>query len=233
MLLAKRKHPIPSRTRKLSSSAPKVVPGKLGVRKGQCTLLFLKSPAKSGLFYFQKFNIMKKSDNIHIGHCTTPHGIKGEFSFVLYNTEESVLSDGAIVSLTPRSTSSSIPQDGKEFKISKISFGNKTIVTLDGVTDRNIVEAMVPFDIYFARENFPETDEDEYYLNDLLGLEVFDFISKKSIGRVMDFYENGVQVILKIKTENEILEILFIDQYVPEVDIDNGRIEIVIPEMIE
>jgi 16S rRNA processing protein RimM len=176
---------------------------------------------------------MKKSQNIHIGHCTTPHGIKGEFSFVLYNPEDSVLHTGSSVSLTPRSTSSSIPQDGKEFKILKINFGNKTIVTLEGVNDRNIVEAMVPFDIYVDRSNFPEVGEDEYYLNDLLGLEVFDYFTKKSIGRVIDFYENGVQVILKIKTEKEIIEILFIDQYVPEVDIDQGKIEVIVPEMIE
>ena len=176
---------------------------------------------------------MKKSENIHIGHCTTPHGIKGEFSFVLYNSEDSVLFDGAIISLLPRSTSSSVPQDGKEFKIKKINIGNKAIVILEGVSDRNTVEAMVPFDIYFDRSNFPEIEENEYYLNDLLGLEVFDFISKKAIGRVMDFYENGVQVVLKIKTENEIIELLFIDQYVPEVDIDNGRIEVIIPEIIE
>lgn len=176
---------------------------------------------------------MKKSENIHIGHCTTPHGIKGEFSFVLYNQEDSVLFDGATVSFLPRSASSSVPQDGKEYKIKRISFGNKTIVTLEGVSDRNIVEAMVPFDIYFDRANFPETEDDEYYLNDLLGLEVFDFISKKPIGRVMDFYENGAQVVLKIKTEGEILELLFIDQFVPEVDIDNGRIEVIIPVMIE
>lgn len=176
---------------------------------------------------------MKKSENIHIGHCTTPHGIKGEFSFVLYNQEGSVLHDGAMISLLPRSTASSIPQDGKDFKIKKINFGNKTIVNLEGVNDRNTVEAMVPFDIYFNRADFPEEDVDEYYLNDLLGLEVFDFVSKKAIGRVMDFYENGVQVILKIKTENEIIELLFIEQYVPEVDIDNGRIEVIIPEMME
>ena len=176
---------------------------------------------------------MKKSQNIHIGHCTTPHGIKGEFSFVLYNTEDSVLYNGAEVFLTPRSSASSVPQDGKDFKILNISFGNKTIVKLEGVNDRNTVESMVPFDIYFERSNFPAAEENEYYLNDLLGLEVFDFISKKSIGRVIDFYENGVQVILKIKTEKEILDILFIDQYVPEVDIEAGRIEVIIPEMIE
>jgi 16S rRNA processing protein RimM len=176
---------------------------------------------------------MKKSQNIHIGHCTTPHGIKGEFSFVLYGHEDSVLREGSVVSLMPRSTSSSIPQDGKEFSVKKINFGNKIIVVLEGVSDRNEVEAMVPFDIYFARENFPDAGDDEYYLNDLLGLEVIDFITKTSFGRVIDFYENGVQVVLRIKTDNEILELLFIEQYVPEVDLENGTIEVIIPEMIE
>lgn len=176
---------------------------------------------------------MKKTENIHIGHCTTPHGIRGEFSFVLYNAEDSVLHNGAIVTLTPRSQSSSIPQDGKEYKIQKISFGNKTIVTLDGINDRNIVEAMVPFDIYFSRENFPETDPDEYYLNDLLGLEVIDFITKKPVGRVVDFYENGVQVILKIKTETDFIDLLFIEQYIKEVDVEKGMIEAMIPVIIE
>ncbi len=176
---------------------------------------------------------MKRSENVHIGHCTTPHGIRGEFSFVLYNPEDSVLHDGAVVTLTPRAESSSIPQDGKEFTISKIKFGNKTIVTLEGVGDRNVVEAMVPFDIYFSRENFPETDPDEYYLNDLLGLEVIDFITKKPVGRVVDFYENGVQVVLKIKTEKEFIELLFIEQYVPVVDLEEGKMEVIVPMIIE
>lgn len=176
---------------------------------------------------------MKKSENIHIGHCTTPHGIRGEFSFVLYSFEDSVLSDGAIISLLPRSELSSIPHDGKEFKIARIKIGNKAIVSLEGINDRNIVEAMVPFDIYFARKNFPETSENEYYLNDLLGLEVFNFFTKEYIGRISDFYENGVQIILKIKTEKEFIEILFIDQYVPIVDLEAGRMEIVLPVIIE
>jgi 16S rRNA processing protein RimM len=176
---------------------------------------------------------MKKIENVHIGHCTAPHGIRGEFSFVLYNAEGSVLFDGAVVMLTPRANSSSIPQSGKEYTISKIKFGNKTIVTLEGVSDRNVVEAMVPFDIYFARVNFPEADPDEYYLNDLLGLEVIDFFTKKPVGRVVDFYENGVQVILKVKTEKEFIDILFIEQYIPVVDLEAGRLEAIVPVMVE
>lgn len=176
---------------------------------------------------------MKKYVNIHIGHCTTPHGIKGEFSFVLYNDEDSVLQNNSIVTLTPRSNQSSIPQDGKEFKISKISFGNKTIVQLEGVDNRNVVEAMIPFDIYMNREDFPETEDDEYYVNDLLGLEVYHYYTKNLIGRVMDFYENGAQVVLKIKTDKEIIEVLFLNQYVPVVDIEQNRMEIIPPILVE
>ena len=176
---------------------------------------------------------MKKSEIIHIGHCTTPHGINGEFSFVLYTGEHSVLRDGAIVTLFPRSSLSTIPQDGKEYKISNIKIGNKAIVRLEGVVDRNSVESMVPFDIYYDRKFFPEINDEEYYLNDLLGLEVFNFLTKDFVGRVSDFYENGVQVILKIKTDNKEIEILFIDQYVPLVNLESGRMEIIIPEMLD
>ena len=176
---------------------------------------------------------MKKSHNIHIGHCTSPHGIKGELSFVLYSPEDSVLEKGVTVTLTPRSSSSSVPQDGKEFKISSISFGNKAIARLEGVLDRTTVEGMVPFDIHMDREMLPETDDDEYYVNDLLGLEVYNFFTKELLGRVMDFYENGAQVVLKIKTDKEILEVIFISNFVPVVEIEKNRMEIIPPIMVE
>lgn len=176
----------------------------------------------------------KKSNNIHVGHCTAPHGIKGEFSFVIYNFEESTLDNGMTVTLTPRSTESSVPQDGKEFKIKTIKFGNKAIATLEGVDNRNIVEAMVPFDIYISRDLLPELEEDdEYYLNDLLGMEVFHYYTKALLGRVVDFYDNGAQVVIKIKTDKEFIEVLFLNQFVPEVDVELNRMEIIPPIMVD
>jgi 16S rRNA processing protein RimM len=176
---------------------------------------------------------MKKIKNIHIGHCTSPHGIKGELSFVLYSPEDTALDSGVIVTLTPRSTSSSVPIDGKDFKIKKISFGNKAIAVLENVNDRTTVEQMVPFDIHMDRELLPETEEDEYYVNDLLGLEVFNYHTKEHIGRVMDFYENGAQVVLQIKSTAEIIEVIFISQFVPVVEIEKNRLEIIPPILVE
>ena len=89
-------------------------------------LIFKKPRACLGVFCFRDLNFnskifnMKKTTNIHIGHCTSPHGIKGELSFVLYSPEDSALDKGMVITLTPRSPSSSVPQDGKEFKIKTI-----------------------------------------------------------------------------------------------------------------
>jgi ribosomal 30S subunit maturation factor RimM len=49
----------------------------------------------------------------------------------------------------------------------------------------------------------------------------------------MDFYENGAQIVLKIKTDKEIIEVLFLNQYVPVVDIEGGRLEIIPPIFVE
>lgn len=175
----------------------------------------------------------EKSSIVHIGHCTAPHGIRGEFSFVLYNQEDSVLEEGMTITLFPKTAESSVPQDGKEFKIQSIRFGNKVITVLEGVDNRNIVEAMIPFDIYLDRNVFPELEDGEFYINDLLGLEVFNFYTKEKIGRVMDFYDNGAQVVLKIKTEKNIFDVLFIENFVPVVDLNLERIEIIPPIMVE
>jgi 16S rRNA processing protein RimM len=155
------------------------------------------------------------------------------FSFVLYNQEDSILEAGMTVTLFPKSAESSIPQDGREYKIQSIRFGNKVITVLEGINNRNVVEEMIPFDIYLAREAFPETEDDEYYVNDLLGLEVYHYYTKNLLGRVMDFYENGAQIVLKIKTDKEIIEVLFLNQYVPVVDIEGGRLEIIPPIFVE
>lgn len=176
---------------------------------------------------------MKKSQNIHIGHCTQPHGIRGEFTFVLYNSESNLLKKNSIIFLSAKNEKSSLQVEFEKFIISKINYGNKIIVSLEGVVTRNQVEAMLPFDIYARREDLPELQNNEFYLNDLHGCRVMNNISKIELGVVDDFYENGEQVILVIKTNNGKFDILFTNYFVPVVDLKNRIIEIIEPEIIE
>ena len=168
---------------------------------------------------------------IDFGTCKKAHGIKGGFSFALHNVEDSVLEKGTQVILFPLDKSSSIDPSGLKTTIKSISFGNKVTVYLEGITDRNIVEEMIPFSISIDRNLFPNLSEDEFYIEDLVGLDVFDHSSGNKIGKVSAYYDNGAQTILVI-TGNKKIELPLIDNFFPVIDIEQGRIEMNLPQEV-
>ncbi len=172
---------------------------------------------------------MEENNLIELGIANRPHGIKGGFLFKLYNTNESVLSNGSIITLVPESSKSSIKEKGEQFEIENIHFGNKTICYLKDIKDRNIVEAMLPFKIMYSRQNFPSPKEDEVYVEDLIGLTVYD-IDGYEMGKVVSYSDNGAQVILKIKLKAETVELPFVKNFFPHLDIEKGRITMIQPE---
>ena len=174
----------------------------------------------------------KKSNLIEMGICTKPHGIRGAFSFVLSNQEDSCLKKGSIVTLFPKGSGSSIPSEGQDFTISKIQFGNKTIAFLKDIDNRNVTEAMIPFTIMIDRSSFPELDESEFYLNDLIGLKVTNHETGEDIGFVRDFYDNTVQIILVIKGNGRKIEVPFLDHFVPELDLEAGTMSVIVPVFV-
>ncbi|OIQ16350.1 MAG: 16S rRNA processing protein RimM [Bacteriovorax sp. MedPE-SWde] len=175
---------------------------------------------------------MDKDSLIILGVCNKPHGIRGGFTFVLENSQDSVLSKGTSVYLFPSSPASSISSEGEEHKIEKISFGNKTIAYLKDVTDRNVTESMIPFEIKFPRDQFPEAEEGEFYIADLVGIEVLEFGTDELVGKVSDYYDNSVQTILTIRGAKQSFDIPFVENFVPKVDVEARRIWVVIPKLI-
>ncbi len=177
------------------------------------------------------------NDLIQLGVCHKPHGIKGGFTFLLENMQDSVLQKGVKVLLLPKDTRSSIPDNGEEFEISKISFGNKAIVYLkkDGqvITNRNTVEEMLPFFINIDRSALPEVEEDEFYLADLVNLKAIDPDTKDELGKVLKTFDNGAQVVLVIKLKSgKKVDVPFVENFVPVVDIENGIIEVHMPRFV-
>ena len=175
---------------------------------------------------------MKDKSLIELGTCSKPHGIKGGFSFNLYNTEDSVLQNGKSVLLFPSDDSSSLPENGQEYIIEKINFGNKVITYLVGISDRNIVEDMIPFLIMFPKSNLPELNDGEFYIEDIIGFEAYDFKNDKCIGKIIDFYETKAQTVLVIKTDTKNVDIPFVDNFVKEIDLENKKAFVIMPIMV-
>lgn len=100
--------------------------------------------------------------------------------------------------------------------------GQTLLAQLEGVDDRNASEALKGLDVAVDRSAFPAADEDEYYWDDLIGLDVVN-TGGAALGKVEGLLETGAHDVLRVKGGQERL-IPFVDAYVREVDLEGKRI---------
>ena len=172
-----------------------------------------------------------KDRYVKLGHCGRPHGVKGGFSFQLETGGDTILTKGMPILLVGKNKT---VEEGQTFTIKSISGAPKVIVYLEEVNNRSQVEEILPVEIYLHRDHFPEADEDEIYLNDLISLDVRDINSGESLGIVHAVYDHGAHPILSLKLKSgELTDVPFIEHFVPEIDLENGYIKVLLPEVIE
>lgn len=101
--------------------------------------------------------------------------------------------------------------------------GKGVIARLPGCTAREHASRFVGSDISVTREQLPETDEDEYYWTDLIGLQV-NTVDGESLGHVSRLIETGSNDVLVVKGERERLVPLLWDSVVTRVETQEGYI---------
>jgi 16S rRNA processing protein RimM len=172
---------------------------------------------------------------VKMGEAFHPHGIKGEVELRLINLnfEESSLKEGIELQLKPLSEKSTLSQVGEWWRISKLRFGNKVICTLEGVKDRTHLESLLPFEFFMKRSDFPELEEGEFYLTDIIDFEVFTH-EGNLVGRLEGFDDNGVQTLFNIRqTDGTVMTLPFVEVFFPEVNLEKKSITVNLPEYTE
>jgi 16S rRNA processing protein RimM len=107
------------------------------------------------------------------------------------------------------------------------------VATLKGVATREDAERLNGIELYVAREKLPETDEDEYYHADLIGLAAVN-AANEPIGRVLAIHNFGAGNIIEIAPpQGTTLLLPFTNAVVPTVDLANGRVVIELPAEID
>ena len=111
--------------------------------------------------------------------------------------------------------------------------GDVVVAALRGVGDRTAAEGLRGLRLYVARAALPETEEDEFYHSDLLGLRA-DYADGTAAGTVRAIIPAGATEVLEIDPGpgTETLLVPFTKAAVPEIDLAAGRIVVVPPEMI-
>ena len=117
-------------------------------------------------------------------------------------------------------------KNGDEYKKVKVikssPYKNSVIVTLDGITTPEEVVALRTKTIYADRNDIL-TDENDFFIVDLIGLEVKDAKTGEIYGTLKDVINQGAQDIYVVKRDNKPdAYIPAIKEFVAEISLENG-----------
>src|SRR3977135_4708474 len=92
-----------------------------------------------------------------------------------------------------------LTKDGaRQFEVTHAREANGYLVaTLKGIATREDAERLNGIELYVAREKLPDTDEDEYYHADLIGLTAVN-AANEPLGRVIAIHNFGAGDIIEI-----------------------------------
>jgi 16S rRNA processing protein RimM len=139
-------------------------------------------------------------EHLQLGYVTGPHGVRGALEIKLFNPDSSALEPGVRVALCGRG--------GVEPRIHEVQRGapkpgsDRARLWLVGVESREAAEQLRGCELWIARVDLPELDEDEFYLADLVGLEVVRRradASFESLGEIVGVTSNTAQDLFEVR----------------------------------
>ena len=155
---------------------------------------------------------------IEIGKIVTAVGIKGEVKFYSFSDDPLKLAEIEYIYVGKNKT---------KYDVEKVRSpkGNTAALKLIGIDTRNDAELLKDKLCYIDECMLADLDEGEYYIKDLIGLEVFDAKDNSLVGVLDDVIQNTAQDIYLIKTEegSEIL-VPAVKEFIKDIDVVAGRI---------
>jgi len=154
---------------------------------------------------------------ICIGKVTSAHGVKGLVKIMPYCDNTSLLNGECF---TEKS-------DNKTLNITlKNPMGKHILAQIEGINTREEAQNL-KCSLYVPRETLPDIkSDDEYYVEDLIGLSVIDE-SSKTIGKLIDVPNFGAGDLLEIKPKSGASYFVpFQDEFVIEVNIEQNTITV-------
>jgi 16S rRNA processing protein RimM len=162
---------------------------------------------------------------ICVARIGAPHGVRGAVKLWTF-TEDPL----AVKRYGPLAT-----KDGARwFEVTHAREAKGHLVaTLKGIATREEAERLNGIELYIAREKLPETETDEYYHADLIGLAAVD-AADQPIGRVIAIHNFGAGDIIEIAPPHGATMLLpFTHAVVPTVDLAKRRVVIELPGEVD
>jgi len=161
---------------------------------------------------------MTKIRKICVGQFAGAHGVRGLVKLRSFTEDPE-----AIFTYAPLST-----EDGAlAFKSPAKDY---FIAEVEGIANKEEADELRGDRLYVSRDVLPKTSKGQYYDADLVGLAATD-AEGKEYGTVLAIHDHGAGTFLEIGTSKKGSFMLpFKDAFVPEVDLDAGKLSIIVPE---
>lgn len=166
--------------------------------------------------------------DLRVGVVTRTHGVRGELK--VYPTTDSPLRfqelDHVLVKTEKRMH--------KHEVLSARFFKNLVILKLSGVDSLEAAEALRGAELYISREDGEPLGENEYYIADLMGMEVFDENGAR-LGVVKDVLSTGANDVYIVKREaGKDLLLPAIHDCIKKIDVEEKRMDVfLMPGLLE
>ena len=160
-----------------------------------------------------------RADHVVLGRFGAPHGIRGEIRLKSYTETPMAVADYGPLEAT----------DGRKFRLTRArrasgDSSDMLIVSVDGVADRNAAEALKGIELSVPRSRLPDTQADDFYHADLIGLDV-EAPSGEALGKIIAVHNHGAGDLLEIADPHGSRTLVpFTKAIVPTVDISGGRL---------
>lgn len=103
---------------------------------------------------------------------------------------------------------------------------NMVILKLAGIEDRNAAEAAKNREIFVTEDDLPELEEGEYYIRDLIGMEVA-LEDGSHLGTMTDVIQNSAQDIFQLRTdEGKNVLIPRVPEFILDINTDERKITV-------
>ena len=158
---------------------------------------------------------MEKKKYLECGKIVNTHGVKGAVKLESWcNTPADLAKLKRIFLVHGNET--------KEYRVAHASvFKQFVIAELDGIADFDSALALKNTVVYADREDF-ELNEGDYFIADLIGLQIIDVADGKVYGTLKEIINRGASDIYVVETPTGERMIPAVDEFVKEVNVDKG-----------
>jgi 16S rRNA processing protein RimM len=165
---------------------------------------------------------------IALGVIRKPHGVRGEASVEPWTNDAQRFEEVKRVTLVS-------PDEAKtrEATIASVRIhGGRVLVAFDAIESPEAVREFANWTIEIPESEARTLDAGEYFLHDLVGMQLVD-VEGKPRGEVIDAYEGGGGVLLNVRHGQAEFEVPFAADICTAIDVGAKRIVVDLPEGLD